>query len=151
MHDFQKFPELTKAQLDVYYFESPHVQIFEDFTAEVIKVHDGDTVTLRCNFRDFDFPLRFLNLAAPELKNSGGKEAQGWLENKVLGKEVEIHINPNNRVEKWGRLLGEIWFDGEDIATAEIVAGHGLPWEHRNDGSIPDFDKEISKVVAMWS
>ena len=73
-HDFVKFPELTNSQMDLYYFESPHKQLSEDFQAEVVKVHDGDTITLRCAERSFDFPLRIINIAAPELNQDGGME-----------------------------------------------------------------------------
>src|SRR3990167_7651666 len=98
-HDFVKFPELTDSQMAIYYFESPHKQIFDDFTAEVIKVHDGDTITMRWTERDFDFPVRFINIAAPELKEDGGKESQAWLEKMLLGNQVDIKINPENRVD----------------------------------------------------
>ena len=74
VHDYKAFPELTNAQLQTMQFSSPHPQITEDFTAEVVKVHDADTIRLRTDFRDFDFPLRLLDIDAPEL-NEGGEEA----------------------------------------------------------------------------
>ena len=43
-HDFKNFPELTNRQMQVYYFESPHKQVTEDFRGRVIKVTDGDTI-----------------------------------------------------------------------------------------------------------
>ena len=73
-HDFTSFPELTKRQIEEFGFTSPHPQITEDFRATVVKVHDGDTVTLRTDFRDFDFPLRLLDIDAKEL-NEGGESA----------------------------------------------------------------------------
>ena len=83
-HDFKKFPELTKAQLELFALTSPHLQLTEDFFATVVKVHDGDTVTLRIPERDFDFPLRFLDIDAPEM-NDGGEVARDWLSDQVLG------------------------------------------------------------------
>ena len=104
MHDWKRFPELADHELDIYYFQSPHKQIFEDFHAKVVKVHDGDTVTLRWSERDFDFPLRFINIAAPEMREpdkktpiQAGQESQQWLENKLLDQEVLIKINPYQR------------------------------------------------------
>lgn len=145
MHDFKKFPELTKSQMDFYYFESPHRQIFEDFKARVVKVHDGDSITLRWSERDFDFPLRFMNIQAPELKAEGGKESQSWLEKRILGEEVDIIINPDFRVEKWGRLLGYVISGGTEMGEASIVAGMSKHWSERNDGLIPEFEKELKK------
>ena len=60
-HDFKRYPELTNAQMGLYYFDSPHQQIAEDFWAKVIRVKDGDTIQVSCNFRDFDFQFSNLN------------------------------------------------------------------------------------------
>jgi len=49
-HDFKKFPELTNNQMQIYYFESPHKQITEDFKARVVDVHDGDTIKVEVDF-----------------------------------------------------------------------------------------------------
>ena len=128
VHDFKLFPELTNNQMDLYYFESPHKQITEDFTAKVVKVHDGDTVTLRTNFRDFDFPIRFVNIASPELDEIGGKDSQSWLEKKLLNQEVDI-VMSKSRVEKWGRLLGRVFFEGQDVGEESIEMGKSISWE----------------------
>ena len=143
-HDFDRFPELTNSQLDFYYFDSPHKQIFEDFFAVVTKVHDGDTIKVKWRERDFEFPVRFSNIAAPELKDEGGKDAQSWLETLILDKEVYIKVNKANRVEKWGRLLGKIVFQGMDVGEQEINLGISKPWNLRHDGS---FRNDIPKKV----
>ena len=122
--------------MELYYWDSPHKQIFEDFEAEVIKVHDGDTITVKWQERDFNFPVRFSNISAPELNESGGAEAQSWLESQILGENVVVRINPKNRVEKWGRLLGTILHRGLDMGEAQIIRGISTPWEKRNDGKI---------------
>ncbi len=120
-HDFKRFPELTNAQMGLYYFDSPHKQIAEDFMAKVIKVTDGDTIRVTTDFRDFSFPIRFSNILAAELDEKGGLESQKWLSSQILGEEVEIIVNPNNRVEKWGRLLGEVRHKGFDIGELSIA------------------------------
>ena len=114
-HDFKRFPELSNAQMNFYYWESPHQQIAEDFWATVVKVIDGDTINVECDFRDFAFPIRFSNIMAAELNEEGGRESQRWLEREILGEEVEIKVNPNNRVGKWGRLLGQVSHLGFDM------------------------------------
>ena len=140
-HDFKSFPELTNGQMQFYYFESPHKQIFEDFEAKVVKVHDGDTITIDWSERDFTFPVRFANVAAPEMNEAGGAEAQSWLEKRILNEIVTIKINPKNRVEKWGRLLGTIIHNGMDVGEEEIFAGKCTGWAQRNDGK---FDNPIN-------
>jgi len=135
-HDFKAFPELTNNQMQFYYMESPHKQITEDFTARVVKVHDGDTITVDWIERDFTFPVRFSNVAAPELNEDGGHEAQSWLETRLLGEEVTILVDPNNRVEKWGRILGKVISGGQDVGEEEIFTGLVKPWAARNEGKL---------------
>ena len=122
-HDFEKFPELTNSAMAIYYFESPHRQITSDFRATVVKVSDGDTVRLEWDERDFDFPLRIALINAPEL-NEGGEESKTWLKNRIEGKEVQIKIDPENRVGKFGRLIGEIIFEGLNIGNESVMLGH---------------------------
>lgn len=142
-HDFKRFPELTNGQMDFYYFESPHKQIFEGFRAKVINVHDGDTITVRWDERDFDFPVRFNDTNAPELKDPGGKEAQSWLENRLLNEMVDIEVNPQKRVGKFGRLLGTIHHNGTNINQASINAGQARPFDLKDEWSLPDLNKII--------
>jgi len=91
-HDYKEFPELTNAQLNEFGLASPHPQLTEDFEAVVEKVHDGDTVTLGTSTRDFSFPLRLLDIDAPEL-SEGGDVTRDWLTTRVLGARVTILIN----------------------------------------------------------
>ena len=145
-HDFKNFPELTNSQMQVYYFESPHKQITEDFTATVVKVTDGDTVRVEWKDRDFTFPIRLSNLAAPELDEGGGEESQSWLEAQVLGKEVDVLLS-KQRVEKWGRLLADIMIAGASMSELSQITGHGVAWADRKKGAIPDFSKELEKAA----
>ena len=147
-HDFVKFPELTNAQMEIYYFESPHKQIFSDFRATVTKVHDGDTITVRAPFRDFTFPVRFLDTNAPELNEEHGKDSQLWLENIIFNEEIDIIINPSNRVDKWGRLLGIIYHKGMNINQQSINEGKATSFENRMEGKLPNIDKEMA--IEKW-
>lgn len=146
MHDFKNFPELTNNQLRFYYFESPHKQITRDFRATVTKVIDGDTIRVECDFRDFDFPIRLLDIAAPEIKE-GGRESQQWLESKILNEEIDVVINPKIRVGKWGRLLGQIIFQGMNMNDWLVRDGHAVAWEDRDKG-IFNFKKAMEKIWA---
>lgn len=121
--------------MQFYYWDSPHKQITENFTATVTKVTDGDTVRVAWDERDFDFPVRLSNLAAPELNEQGGKESHSWLESEVLGEEVEIILSPT-RVEKWGRILGDIVSKGFWMSELSKMNGHGVAWDERDRGAI---------------
>lgn len=139
-HDYKKFPELTNRQLDEFGLESPHKQYTENFDATVVKVVDGDTIRLQTEERDFTFPLRFLNIDAPEM-NAGGEETKEWLKEQIEGEDVQIKIDKKQRVGKYGRLLGKVISRGLDMEEAELRLGLAKPFNQRNEGTIPPMDK----------
>ncbi len=128
-HDFKRFPELTNSQMIHYYFESPHKQITQDFVGKVVKVTDGDTIRVTTDFRDFSFPIRFMDTDSPEIDTLEGQKAQKWLEKLILGEEIQILIDPQNRVEKWGRLLGEVLFQGMNLNKLSILFNYAVRFE----------------------
>lgn len=133
--------------MEIYYFESPHKQMVAPFLATIVKVTDGDTVRLKIEERDFDFPLRLSMIAAPEMDEEGGLASQAWLSGEILGEEVDI-ILAKKRVEKWGRLLGAIYFMGRSINQESMDRGYSVQWENRQP-AMPDFSKSIE--VKRWS
>ena len=142
-HDWVNYPELSNSQLEEMRFMSPHEQISSDFTATVVKVHDGDTISLVTSFRDFVFPLRFSDIDAPEL-NAGGDVARDWLKTKLEKQEVEIKIDPKNRVEKYGRLLGRVVYRGMDVGQEEIYLGLAKPFGKKLEGELQPLEKVFS-------
>ena len=124
-HDFNRYPELTNSQMSFYYFDSPHQQIAEDFDARVVKVSDGDTIRVTCDFRDFDFPIRFSNIMAAEL-SEGGHASRDHLKRLIEGALVEVIIDKTKRVGKWGRLLARIKHKGFDVGEQMIADGHAV-------------------------
>ena len=137
-HDFVRFPELTSAEMEIYYFESPHKQIVDDIRVTCVKVHDGDTITVRWNDRSFDFPVRFADINAPEMSEEGGDKSRDYLSRRILNSELELKIDPQNRVEKWGRLLAKIYFQGMNIADELVFMGLAKRWEDKDEGKIVD-------------
>ena len=146
-HDFKNFPELTNRQMQFYYFDSPHKQIVEDFDGQVTRVVDGDTVIMKWQERDFEFPVRFVETAAPELKEKGGKESKEWLRKTVEGHIVRVKVDRNNRVGKFGRLLGRLLSGGVDINEESIRSGHARPFNQREELKFPDFKKELERYL----
>lgn len=141
MHDFKKFPELTNRQMQFYYFESPHKQIMENFMAKVVKVTDGDTIRVECKFRDFDFPIKLKDIQAPEKGQEGYLEAKNYLEEQILGKEIEVIIDPVERVGKWGRILGRLMFRGVDMGEELVDLGLAVFWQDKDRDRIPEVEE----------
>ena len=148
VHNFKDYPELPNSRMDEYFFTSPHKQITEDFRATVVKVHDGDTVTLSWTERDFDFPLRITDIDAPELNIKGGHRSRDALKTLIEGKQVQIIIDPDNRVEKWGRLLGDIVWNGLTISEHMISMGYATTFEDRRSDELPNIKKEFN--IQKW-
>ena len=155
--DFKRFPELPDSQLDAYYWQSPHKQIFHSIVTTVEEVHDGDTIKVRWAERDFPFKVRLAKAAAPEVggkkgKETGGDEAQSWLENLVLGKEVTLEIDPSNRVDKFGRLLAGVTLAGVDVVQEGITIGVLKDFDSRNEGKIPELNTIFKPLqeVSAW-
>jgi len=145
VHDFKSFPELTNAQMNEFYFQSPHKQIFQDFRATITKVHDGDTVTMTWNERDFPFRMRLRDIDAPELNNQGGHEARDHLSDIIEGQEVDILIDPENRVEKFGRLLGDIMIGGVAMSEEMVRFSHAVPFDQRRETMLPNIERELNR------
>jgi len=87
---------------------------------KVIKVYDGDTITVAAKlpFAEspiYRFSVRLRNIDSPEIKGKTKKECQlaiqarDALHHLISGKIVEIR---NNGKEKYGRLLADIYCEG---------------------------------------
>jgi len=146
-HDYKNYPELTNKQLDEIGFTSPHTQITRDFRATVVKVHDGDTVTLKTDFRDFVFPLRLLGIDTKEL-SEGGEDVAAWVKDRLEGEEVDIIIDSDNRVGKYGRLLGKVFHRGMDLGDELMMLGMATPFEKKGEDKIPSIGKLFA--VKQW-
>ena len=123
VHNFTTQPELTNAQMQFYYFLSPHRQITESFDCRVSKVTDGDTIQVEWSERDFPTTIRLAKINAPELKTQGGKESKSWLEGQLNNQDIRILIDQENRTGKFGRIIGEVIKGGININDESLRQG----------------------------
>lgn len=86
--------------------------------ATVVKVYDGDTVTLADGTK-----LRLYGIDAPEKKQNGGMFAQQMLYSKIFGKNIEY--DPIN-TDRYGRTVAKIYLNGEYIN--EYMVKNGGAW-----------------------
>lgn len=146
--NFKERPELPNSVMDFYYWQSPHKQILTDFKGKCIKVHDGDTITVRTTFRDFDFPVRFFGTDAPELNAPRGHEVRNWLKTQIEGDNIDILVDRKNRVGKWGRILGKVSHRGLDIGDQMLRLGLVTTFEDRRPDQIPNINLELA--IKRW-
>jgi len=88
-------------------------------TGIVIKVYDGDTITVASklpmrNSPIYRFSVRLAGIDAPEMRGKSNQEknaaimAQKALESIVLYKTVRLE---NHATEKYGRILADVYLD----------------------------------------
>ncbi|WP_197232042.1 thermonuclease family protein [Lysinibacillus sphaericus] len=102
-------------------------------TAEIVTVHsvvDGDTV--KVNYNGITETIRLLLLDAPESVHPNkpvqpfGKDASNYLKSLLKeGKSVQLEIG-NPQRDKYNRLLGYIWVDGELLNEKLISYGYAM-------------------------
>lgn len=103
-----------------------------EFNAKVLDVYDGDTVTIGYRFRGIYWKsqLRLYGIDTPEIRILAQKEnaikARDYLKGRILSKIVKIKMC--NKADKYGRLLGEIYYKGENLTSTMINLNLGVPY-----------------------
>ena len=101
------------------------------YKALVIDVYDGDSITVELDLGfkiQFTAKIRLANIDTPEIRGEerpDGLISKEWVENKILNKWVIIKTN-KDKTGKYGRYLGEIWLEGEEISINEQLINEGL-------------------------
>ena len=105
------------------------------YKAHVTDAYDADTITvdidLGFNTWIHGERIRLARINAPEVKGKEkvqGKLARDWLRERILGKEILLRTIKSKKGAdskgKYGRYLGEIMLDGENMNDALVEAGH---------------------------
>lgn len=119
----------------------------------VVRVYDGDTFTIASKLyidaiestAYYRFSVRIKGIDTPELKTKNTTEkmraiaARNALSSKIYNKIVELkHVE----LEKYGRILADVYIDGIDIAKWMIQEKHAVPY----DGKTKNIPKEWTTV-----
>ena len=92
------------------------------FVGRVIKVIDGDAVTLLVN--DRRVKVRLTEIDAPERDQPWGVEAANALSEKVYRQKVSVQPSGADS----GRILGRVFTGSRDISREMIREGHAWAW-----------------------
>jgi endonuclease YncB( thermonuclease family) len=92
---------------------------------QIVKVTDGDTVTL-LNESNIIITIRLAGIDAPELRMQYGQAAQAHLRDLVLNKVV---IARTHKQDRFGRTVATLWVNSEDVNLAMIHAG--MAWHYK--------------------
>ena len=115
----------------------------------VVDVVDGDTLWFLDNGKKEK--LRLSQIDAPEKKQKYGMEAKNFLENLVLGKQITINFQ--GKKDRYGRYLGEVVLEEENIN--KLLVRNGLAWVY--DSYVTDETYYLDLIVAkdnkinIWS
>lgn len=105
----------------------------------VTRVSDGDTLWVRpdapnaAGRRPKPIKLRLQGIDAPERCQAWGPQAQAALEARVLHQRIEL-LTADAR-DDYGRTLGNVLLQGEDISAWMVSQGHAWSYRYRrSDG-----------------
>lgn len=98
-------------------------------SAWVSWVMDGDTVLLVPEGEAVPLKWRLSGLDAPEICQAGGEAARDALIARVLRRTVRIEALAE---DVYGRQLGRLWLDGQDVGAQMVRTGMAWAWQHRS-------------------
>ncbi len=96
----------------------------DTLTGKVVKVADGDTITVLDN--NTQHKIRLQGIDAPERKQPFGNASRKHLASLVAGKTVTVKWAKRDR---YSRIVGFVLVDGHDVNLAQVKAG--MAWFYR--------------------
>ncbi len=97
----------------------------ETLTGQVVKIADGDTLTVLDASKQ-QHRIRLTGIDAPEKKQAFGTVSRQHLAARVFGRVVTVEWHQRDR---YHRILGKVLINGEDANLEQIRAG--LAWHYR--------------------
>ena len=102
------------------------ITAFADFTGKVVKVTDGDTINV-LESGNILHKVRLTGIDAPERSQPYGRKSADHLASMVAGMTVTIE---SGRKDRYGRDLGKVLIDGQDINLEQVKAGMAWWYEY---------------------
>jgi len=124
--------------------------MFEYYVKKVTKIVDGDTIDVEIDLGfdiSFSSRVRLAGIDTPESRTTNKEEKALGLEvKKVLGdrianaKSIVIRTEKMDSSEKYGRILGWLYLDGEALSVNEALVAGGYAWGYLGDKKVKDFE-----------
>lgn len=120
-----------------------------DFSGRVVKVADGDTVTVLDAGKQ-QVRVRLASIDAPEKRQAFGTRSQQHLSTLVFGKDVQVIEQGRDR---YGRTIGVLRVGNSNINRAMVSAG--LAWaytDYLNDKAMPGYEQRARQARrGLWA
>ncbi|SFO14102.1 thermonuclease family protein [Nitrosospira briensis] len=97
----------------------------ETLTGQVVKISDGDTLTILDASRQ-QHKIRLSGIDAPERKQAFGTVSRQYLASLAFGKAVTVEWYKRDRYQ---RIIGVVLLDGRDVNLELVKAG--LAWHYK--------------------
>ena len=121
----------------------------------VHKVVDGDTIDADIDL-GFDISLtkriRLAGVDTPESRTTDayekklGLEVKDWLKHRLeFAKDILIKTELPDSTEKYGRIIGHLFINGEEVSINNQMIAEGYAWEYDGGTKKKDFDLLLSK------
>lgn len=98
-----------------------------ELQGKVIRVADGDTITILIEPIKLDMPIRLSGIDAPEKKGMAfGEASKKSLSDLAFGKTAVVEWG---KKDKYGRIVGKVRIDGQDINLVQVQ--RGMAWHFK--------------------
>jgi micrococcal nuclease len=133
--------------------------MYEYFVREVKNVVDGDTIDVLIDLGFdilFESRVRLAGIDTPESRTTDkaekalGIEAKEYLKKQLKdAKSVVIRTEKMDSSEKYGRILGWVYINGESDSVNNKMIKDGYAWGYLGETKIKDF--EVLKKARLKS
>jgi micrococcal nuclease len=116
---------------------------------KITGVVDGDTIDVDIDLGfnvSFSQRVRLAGIDTPESRTSDkfektlGLEAKEYLKSKIKdAKEIVIKTEKPDSSEKYGRILGWLYIDGDTVSVNDHMIEDGYAWGYLGDTKVKDF------------
>ena len=124
--------------------------MYEYYVRKVENVVDGDTIDVLIDLGFdilFQSRVRLAGIDTPESRTKDLAEKALGLESKEYlkkalkdAKSVVIKTEKMNSTEKFGRILGWIYINGDTVSLNDMMINDGYAWGYLGDTKVKDFD-----------
>ncbi|NDB82076.1 MAG: nuclease [Alphaproteobacteria bacterium] len=123
--------------------------MYEYRVKKITNVVDGDTIDVDIDLGfavSFSQRVRLAGIDTPESRTSDkfektlGLEAKEYLKKKLKdAKDVIIKTEKPDSSEKYGRILGWLYVDGDTISVNDHMIEDGYAWGYLGETKVKDF------------
>jgi micrococcal nuclease len=124
--------------------------MYEYYVRKVENVVDGDTIDVLIDLGFdilFQSRVRLAGIDTPESRTKDLKEKALGLESKEYlkkalkdAKSVVIKTEKMDSSEKYGRILGWVYINGDTVSLNDMMINDGYAWGYMGETKVKDFE-----------